>query len=113
MILSLTSICIFTFIFFRLQSFFIIGYCIIAYALFVENKKTLKRVNILIINTSLISLILWLGTTLTDIFFNTKINLILKGITGNSIGSVSYTHLRAHETPEHLVCRLLLEKKKN
>eukprot|EP00658_Telonema_sp_P-2_P028306 TRINITY_DN21710_c0_g1_i1.p1 TRINITY_DN21710_c0_g1~~TRINITY_DN21710_c0_g1_i1.p1 ORF type:complete len:172 (+),score=33.88 TRINITY_DN21710_c0_g1_i1:119-634(+) len=25
--------------------------------------------------------------------------------------AVSYTHLRAHETPEHLVCRLLLEKK--
>ena len=23
---------------------------------------------------------------------------------------VSYTHLRAHETPEQLVCRLLLEK---
>eukprot|EP00658_Telonema_sp_P-2_P042957 TRINITY_DN30921_c0_g1_i2.p1 TRINITY_DN30921_c0_g1~~TRINITY_DN30921_c0_g1_i2.p1 ORF type:complete len:137 (-),score=25.68 TRINITY_DN30921_c0_g1_i2:24-434(-) len=28
------------------------------------------------------------------------------------VGAVSYTHLRAHETPEHLVCRLLLEKKK-
>ena len=27
--------------------------------------------------------------------------------------AVSYTHLRAHETPEHLVCRLLLEKKKS
>ena len=27
------------------------------------------------------------------------------------IKAVSYTHLRAHETPEHLVCRLLLEKK--
>src|SRR5678816_4573365 len=27
------------------------------------------------------------------------------------VGAVSYTHLRAHETPEHLVCRLLLEKK--
>src|SRR5678815_4971442 len=26
--------------------------------------------------------------------------------------AVSYTHLRAHETPEHLVCSLLLEKKK-
>src|SRR5674536_306058 len=25
--------------------------------------------------------------------------------------AVSYTHLRAHETPEHLVCRLLPEKK--
>src|SRR5678816_2797122 len=30
----------------------------------------------------------------------------------NSYSTVSYTHLRAHETPEHLVCRLLLEKKK-
>ena len=27
-------------------------------------------------------------------------------------GSVSYTHLRAQETPEHLVCSLQLEKKK-
>src|SRR5678815_1308073 len=26
----------------------------------------------------------------------------------NSRQAVSYTHLRAHETPEHLVCRLLL-----
>src|SRR5678815_3440119 len=26
-----------------------------------------------------------------------------------ALDSVSYTHLRAHETPEHLVCRLLLE----
>ena len=26
-------------------------------------------------------------------------------------GTVSYTHLRAHETPEQLVCRLLLETK--
>ena len=29
------------------------------------------------------------------------------------IPSVSYTHLRAHETVLDLVCRLLLEKKKN
>src|SRR5678816_4860989 len=29
------------------------------------------------------------------------------------LGPVSYTHLRAHETPEHLVCRLLLDKKNN
>src|SRR5678816_2100002 len=28
----------------------------------------------------------------------------------NNPKAVSYTHLRAHETPEHLVCRLLLEK---
>eukprot|EP00658_Telonema_sp_P-2_P002274 TRINITY_DN10869_c0_g1_i1.p1 TRINITY_DN10869_c0_g1~~TRINITY_DN10869_c0_g1_i1.p1 ORF type:complete len:629 (+),score=132.42 TRINITY_DN10869_c0_g1_i1:121-2007(+) len=30
----------------------------------------------------------------------------------SAVRAVSYTHLRAHETPEHLVCRLLLEKKK-
>ena len=30
----------------------------------------------------------------------------------SGVSAVSYTHLRAHETPEHLVCRLLLEKKK-
>ena len=29
-----------------------------------------------------------------------------------TIEAVSYTHLRAHETREDLVCRLLLEKKK-
>eukprot|EP00831_Metopus_contortus_P077610 TRINITY_DN7328_c0_g1_i8.p1 TRINITY_DN7328_c0_g1~~TRINITY_DN7328_c0_g1_i8.p1 ORF type:complete len:199 (-),score=37.57 TRINITY_DN7328_c0_g1_i8:48-566(-) len=29
-----------------------------------------------------------------------------------SLSPVSYTHLRAHETSLHLVCRLLLEKKK-
>ena len=29
-----------------------------------------------------------------------------------AVGTVYYTHIRAHETPEHLVCRLLLEKKK-
>ena len=28
-----------------------------------------------------------------------------------SLSAVSYTHLRAHETSLHLVCRLLLEKK--
>src|SRR5665647_3663188 len=30
----------------------------------------------------------------------------------NIPGTVSYTHLRAHETDSYLVCRLLLEKKK-
>ena len=32
---------------------------------------------------------------------------------GGHVGAVSYTHLRAHETGRNLVCRLLLEKKKN
>src|SRR5674536_69306 len=39
----------------------------------------------------------------------------VRDVDHHSVGCrpVSYTHLRAHETPEHLVCRLLLEKKKN
>src|SRR5680860_1847270 len=32
---------------------------------------------------------------------------------GTGQDAVSYTHLRAHETDSYLVCRLLLEKKKN
>src|SRR5678816_4218419 len=30
----------------------------------------------------------------------------LPGVRGVRVAAVSYTHLRAHETPEHLVCRL-------
>ena len=40
-------------------------------------------------------------------------NLVLvDAILTMSLGPVSYTHLRAHETVLDLVCRLLLEKKK-
>src|SRR5680860_319605 len=39
-----------------------------------------------------------------------KPTVIVKFMAG--AGSVSYTHLRAHETDSYLVCRLLLEKKK-
>ena len=38
-------------------------------------------------------------------YFETKLSALVK--------SVSYTHLRAHETSLHLVCRLLLEKNKH
>eukprot|EP00658_Telonema_sp_P-2_P086082 TRINITY_DN996_c0_g1_i5.p1 TRINITY_DN996_c0_g1~~TRINITY_DN996_c0_g1_i5.p1 ORF type:complete len:106 (+),score=22.35 TRINITY_DN996_c0_g1_i5:150-467(+) len=41
-----------------------------------------------------------------------RYNVIVVTSTIDSTNTVSYTHLRAHETPEHLVCRLLLEKKK-
>eukprot|EP00658_Telonema_sp_P-2_P011227 TRINITY_DN14263_c0_g2_i6.p1 TRINITY_DN14263_c0_g2~~TRINITY_DN14263_c0_g2_i6.p1 ORF type:complete len:352 (-),score=74.96 TRINITY_DN14263_c0_g2_i6:76-1131(-) len=54
----------------------------------------------------------------TGSFSNSASNNPLASGSGSSLSSrnvrrpVSYTHLRAHETPEHLVCRLLLEKKK-
>src|SRR5665648_1120962 len=42
--------------------------------------------------------------------FNEDVSALTKAIRH---GAVSYTHLRAHETRHDLVCRLLLEKKKN
>ena len=38
---------------------------------------------------------------------------ILESLESGNTASVSYTHLRAHETVLDLVCRLLLEKKKH
>ena len=35
-----------------------------------------------------------------------------ENILPETVMTVSYTHLRAHETDSYLVCRLLLEKKK-
>src|SRR5674536_203739 len=36
-------------------------------------------------------------------------NIVVKvAMSENGLEAVSYTHLRAHETPEQLVCRLLL-----
>ena len=44
---------------------------------------------------------------------NNLINRVVQACTTLLIKlSVSYTHLRAHETDSYLVCRLLLEKKK-
>ena len=44
--------------------------------------------------------------TQSDLINNSKIAVI-------GMDAVSYTHLRAHETVLDIVCRLLLEKKKN
>ena len=40
------------------------------------------------------------------------IDCAVSDLKAQELGPVSYTHLRAHETTLHLVCRLLLEKKK-
>ena len=40
------------------------------------------------------------------------VEFILQVVLEKIVDSVSYTHLRAHETDSYLVCRLLLEKKK-
>eukprot|EP00656_Telonema_subtile_P033667 TRINITY_DN3745_c0_g1_i19.p2 TRINITY_DN3745_c0_g1~~TRINITY_DN3745_c0_g1_i19.p2 ORF type:complete len:109 (-),score=18.26 TRINITY_DN3745_c0_g1_i19:6-332(-) len=47
------------------------------------------------------------------VIVNPKGEMKGSGISGPVAKAVSYTHLRAHETVLDLVCRLLLEKKKN
>eukprot|EP00658_Telonema_sp_P-2_P023472 TRINITY_DN19410_c0_g1_i4.p1 TRINITY_DN19410_c0_g1~~TRINITY_DN19410_c0_g1_i4.p1 ORF type:complete len:245 (-),score=58.59 TRINITY_DN19410_c0_g1_i4:75-809(-) len=61
----------------------------------------------------------FMGDSIVRALFWTFAGMVLDTVPGNehchwksTVGTVSYTHLRAHETPEHLVCRLLLEKKK-
>ena len=54
------------------------------------------------------------GIALNNIPFVAAYSSVLKRtIATASHITVSYTHLRAHETDQYLVCRLLLEKKKN
>src|SRR5450756_3234562 len=47
-----------------------------------------------------------------DLVATMKLSAVREVINGNRMITVSYTHLRAHETRHDLVCRLLLEKKK-
>ena len=51
-------------------------------------------------------------TTKNDLFFYCGNSKPINPGKKDSVGAVSYTHLRAHETVLDLVCRLLLEKKK-
>ena len=56
-----------------------------------------------------------IGVLQSFLFFSSVALEIPSGLLADRYGrkSVSYTHLRAHETREDLVCRLLLEKKKD
>ena len=44
--------------------------------------------------------------------FNDLESITATNVIANTVYTVSYTHLRAHETVLDIVCRLLLEKKK-
>ena len=69
-----------------------------------DNYPTIKSLNL--INTSR-------GISPnSDCYVDEKDGYALVIKAGSSISTVSYTHLRAHETRHDLVCRLLLEKKK-
>eukprot|EP00658_Telonema_sp_P-2_P013997 TRINITY_DN15307_c0_g1_i4.p1 TRINITY_DN15307_c0_g1~~TRINITY_DN15307_c0_g1_i4.p1 ORF type:complete len:116 (-),score=19.31 TRINITY_DN15307_c0_g1_i4:22-369(-) len=77
--------------------------------LFAAILKSLNRQ--LIIDKNVPALLAFLGGPLY--FFTPLVSFNKEIVALIHMMPVSYTHLRAHETPEHLVCRLLLEKKKN
>src|SRR5450756_2242118 len=63
------------------------------------------------------SLMLWLCWDLvtagsSPTFATRRLSRVFISVDLPTLGTVSYTHLRAHETRHDLVCRLLLEKKK-
>ena len=67
---------------------------------------------------SILGMVLHPDQAANFLFFETGATIITLVLLGNmieqrSVKPVSYTHLRAHETVLDLVCRLLLEKKKN
>src|SRR5659263_25101 len=55
-------------------------------------------------------ILLLIFTTISYVIRFIKWDFFLKRV-GIRLNTVSYTHLRAHETRHDLVCRLLLEKK--
>ena len=56
------------------------------------------------------ALLTWLRTSLANLFFLLFIAIAIVMFSADrGAGTVSYTHLRAHETVLDLVCRLLLE----
>ena len=48
-----------------------------------------------------------------SIMYKVELKFDTSKLAPETVNPVSYTHLRAHETRHDLVCRLLLEKKKN
>ena len=71
-------------------------------------KKNISRIiGVIMLIVAIVFIVLALNHPEKSFPWNNTITWLLYGIY-----SVSYTHLRAHETRGNLVCRLLLEKKK-
>eukprot|EP00658_Telonema_sp_P-2_P024630 TRINITY_DN19903_c0_g1_i1.p1 TRINITY_DN19903_c0_g1~~TRINITY_DN19903_c0_g1_i1.p1 ORF type:complete len:124 (-),score=17.76 TRINITY_DN19903_c0_g1_i1:12-383(-) len=75
-------------------------------SIFTSNKRLLHTLD------SMVCLVVAVEVQRHHHVQNVPVGDTLLGAVHSGTIAVSYTHLRAHETPEHLVCRLLLEKKK-
>ena len=73
----------------------------------------LKLRHLFLLGALLVGLFAQAGTIVLDGNYQGKNIFVQNPFSEAGVGSVSYTHLRAHETVLDLVCRLLLEKKKH
>ncbi|MDW7668516.1 MAG: hypothetical protein SCJ93_06805 [Bacillota bacterium] len=74
-----------TLILYGIQSFFIIGYCMIAFLIHIQKKKKISDIKAIVLNAFFISFIFWMGIILTDTLFSTNINQIMLRISQNNI----------------------------
>ena len=95
-----------------LQSFGLMSY-LISLTLIVTGINIFRTKEFFLIIENIFFSIAYLifGTLFLTFFYSNTFTIYING-NGGFVGSVSYTHLRAHETLMNLVCRLLLEKKK-
>lgn len=84
MIFYLATI-LFCLLFFNIQIFFIIMYCIIANSLIFFLKNNIKAFLVFPILTLIIALCFWLGIFLTDAIFHMQINHIMMKILNNNL----------------------------
>ena len=83
---------------------------------FTDNARNPEKIRQSLTEVALDYLAVGIDPTKTTIFVQSQIKGLfeLTEYFMNLVSvAVSYTHLRAHETDSYLVCRLLLEKKKN
>ena len=82
--------------------------------------NTMKNISLILVALLLFTFPLFAQTKRSNFMYQWKNgskyfgeweNGTLHGEGTYTFGTVSYTHLRAHETDQYLVCRLLLEKK--
>jgi hypothetical protein len=76
---------IFCALFFNIQIFFVIAYCIIAAILRIISVNNFKRISSFFTLTLIISFLFYLGIVFTDLVFQTKMNSIMMTILNNNI----------------------------
>ncbi len=75
---------LFSSLFFNIQIFFVIVYCIIAVLIRIINDNNFNKINSFLLLTLTVGFLFYLGIIFTDLVFQTKINSIMMTILNNN-----------------------------